>query len=306
MATEESRSGWLALDKPPGMTSAAAVARLRRLLEIRKAGHAGTLDPFASGILPVAFGEATKTVPYAVEGRKRYRFTVVWGEARDTDDVTGNAVATCERRPERAEIEAALEDFRGDILQRPPRYSAVHVGGRRAYRLARAGEIFELPARPARIDGLRMLEAEGDGAGGGVLWARFELECGKGVYVRALARDLGEALGCLGYVADLRRTAVGRFESAMPLDKVEQMGHSGARRAMLLPISAGLDDIPALEVTGEEAQRLRRGMAIRALASGVPHGAAVWASAGGEVVAICKLLEGKLRPSRVFHSTQEG
>ncbi len=301
MASEESRSGWLALDKPTGMTSAAAVARLRRLLEIRKAGHAGTLDPFASGVLPVAFGEATKTVPYAMEGSKRYRFTVAWGEARDTDDVTGETVATSETRPVRADIESALEGYRGDILQRPPQYSAVHVGGKRAYRLARAGESFDLPPRPVRVDGLRMLEAEGDGADGGEKRTRFELECGKGVYVRSLARDLGEALGCLGYVADLRRTAVGRFDSPTPLDKVEQIGHSGARRAMLLPISAGLDDIPALEVTGEEAQRLRRGIAIRAPASGVPQGAAAWASLGGEVVAICNALDGLLRPSRVFH-----
>lgn len=301
MASEESRSGWLALDKPTGMTSAAAVAALRRLLEIRKAGHAGTLDPFASGVLPVAFGEATKTVPYAVEGSKRYRFTVAWGEARDTDDITGETVATSATRPGQAEIELALEGFRGDIQQRPPQYSAVHVGGKRAYRLARAGERFELPPRPVRVDGLRMLEAEGDGAGGGVERTRFELECGKGVYVRSLARDLGEALGCLGYVADLRRTAVGRFDSPTPLDKMEKIAHSGARRAMLLPISAGLDDISALEVTGEEAQRLRRGIAIRAPASGVPQGAAVWSSLGGEVVAICNLLDGLLRPSRVFH-----
>lgn len=300
MASEAAAGGWLVLDKPAGMTSASAVARLRRLLGIRKAGHAGTLDPFATGVLPIAFGEATKTVPYVAGWRKSYRFTVAWGEARDTDDITGTTVAEGGALPDRASIEAALEAFRGDILQRPPRFSAVHAGGRRAYRRARAGEDFELAPRPARVEALRLLGREGPGR------ARLEMECGKGVYVRSLARDLGEALGCLGYATELRRTAVGPFSAPVPLDAIEELMHTGARRAMLLPISAGLDDIPALEVTGEEARLLRRGMVIRCPAPGAPQGAAVWASEGGEVVAICELREALLRPSRVFHPRQEG
>lgn len=490
-------SGWLALDKPAGMTSTAALARLKRLLKIRKAGHAGTLDPFASGALPVAFGEATKTVPYVMEGCKVYRFTVVWGEARDTDDITGQTVDESARRPEREEIGAVLDSFQGDILQRPPQYSAVHVGGKRAYRRARSGERFNLQARPVRVDSLRLLKtgdgeaaevdenavaatsiearegvgqyawngakaeldarhqegghdmnesngrgdsgksSSGDGAsrsglsqyatvdsapwnrqgamlglrresaddrtggkhdgapsalvskaadgqaavsetqaaketlcssgddstrepstdrgrssaldlatavavdargatwdsgegkvspdsgissqtlgsadGGdskrfrdsdcscGTGWARFEMVCGKGVYVRSVARDLGEALGCLGYVSALRRLASGPFTAQTPLDMVERMGYIEERRALLLPVSAGLDGIPALEVTRKEAQRLRQGMAIGTPHTGAPQGAVVWASLGGEAVAICSAGDGMLRPTRVLH-----
>ena len=286
--------GWLVLDKPEGMGSTTAVSRLRRIFDCRKAGHAGTLDPFAEGVLPVAFGEATKTVPYVMGGTKVYRFTAAWGEARDTDDVTGRVTAVSPHRPSRAEIEAALSGFTGEILQRPPDYSAVHVGGERAHSLARRGVELQIPARRVRVDALRLVA--GDGAE-----TEFEMTCGKGVYVRAIIRDLGERLGCFGHAVRLRRVRSGPFDEsqAWALDKIEKICDTADRCAILLPVSAGLVDIPAAEITESEARLLRQGQAIPA-AVGLPGGAAVWASRKGSPVAVCHIGEGQLRPSRVF------
>ncbi len=289
--------GWLVLDKPQGITSARAVAVLRRLLEIRKAGHSGTLDPFATGVLPVAFGEATKTVSFAVEGRKRYRFTVAWGESRDTDDATGQLVGTSDLRPGAADIVACLPALTGDIHQRPPDFSAIRVGGKRAYALARSGAPPRLASRRVVVHELRLLASRPD-------HAEFDMTCGRGTYVRSIGRDLGQALGCLGHVACLRRLQAGPFaeSESVPLEILREMPHSGARRAAFLPISAGLADIPAVAVTAEEACRIRRGLAISPEISGpVPGGAVVWASLNGSPVAIGRVEDGAFRPSRVFH-----
>ena len=288
--------GWLVLDKPQGITSARAVGVLRGLLGIRKAGHSGTLDPFATGVLPVAFGEATKTVPFAVEGRKRYLFTVAWGESRDTDDATGRLVRASARRPDAAEIAACLPALTGEILQRPPDYSAIRVGGKRAYALARSGVPPRLVTRRVIVHDLRLMAAQRE-------HAEFEVACGKGTYVRSIARDLGEALGCLGHVARLHRLQAGPFteSESVPLEKFRELPHSGARRATLLPISAGLADIPAVAVTAEEVRRIRRGLAISPEFSGpIPGGAVVWASQDGSPVAIGRFEDGVFRPSRVF------
>ena len=290
--------GWLVLDKPSGITSAAAVGMLRRLCGIRKAGHAGTLDPLATGVLPVAFGEATKTVPYAMDGRKRYRFTVAWGEARDTDDAAGRLVGSSDSRPEVADIRACMPAFTGRILQRPPDFSAIRVGGRRAHMLARRGADPRLRERPVEIHSLCLLHSGPD-------QAIFEMECGKGAYVRSIARDMGETLGCLGHVTILRRLQAGPFHEtvSLPLEKIRQLPHSNARRAVLLPISAGLADIPAVAVTVEEACRLRRGLAITPEFSGrVPSGTVAWASRAGIPVAIGFTENAVFRPSRVFHT----
>lgn len=295
-ATQADGDGWLVLDKPEGITSGAALARLRRLFGIRKAGHAGTLDPFASGVLPVAFGEATKTVPYVTSGEKGYRFTVRWGEERATDDCDGEVVARSEARPARADIEAALGAFRGEVRQRPPVYSAVHIDGERAYARARRGEAPQPAERIVTVRALDLVGAEADRA-------TFEMACGKGVYVRAIARDLGRALGCLGHAERLRRTRAGRFveSGAVELDTIEKIAHSGARRAMLLPVAAGLDDIPALEVTGEGARFLRRGQAAQCAGPRVPCGEVAWASLRGVPVAIGVVRRGTLEPFRVFN-----
>ncbi len=250
--------GWLVLDKPIGPSSAAAVARVRRLMGAAKAGHAGTLDPLASGVLPIALGEATKTVRYAVDAAKTYLFTVRWGEARASDDAEGAVVATSEIRPQDFAIRAILARFTGEILQAPPAYSAIMVGGVRAYARARAGESLTLAERKVRVDRLELVELPDRER------ARFRVECGKGVYIRSLARDLARALGTLGYVAELRRTAVGRFteELAIPLAKLEGLGHSAARFGYLRPVETALDDIPALAVTEAECTRLRRGQTV--------------------------------------------
>lgn len=287
--------GWLVLDKPEGIGATEAVARMRKLLDCRKAGHAGTLDPFASGVLPIAFGEATKTVPRVMGGAKSYRFEVAWGEARDTDDCTGSVTETSPIRPERHAIEAALPGFTGEILQRPPDYSALHIDGERAYRRARRGEPVDLAPRTVRVDSLRLLPDSSPARAG------FELRCGKGVYVRAIARDLGLLLGCFGHVVQLRRLASGPFTEAgsIALDSVAKIGDIAARRAMLLPVSAGLADIPAVSITDGSARSLRQGQSVPA-ASAYPDGSTVWAALEGQAVGICRIRAGRLYPSRVF------
>lgn len=304
--------GWVALDKPHGMTSTQAVAAVRRIFEAKKAGHAGTLDPLATGLLPVALGEATKTVPFAMEGAKAYRFTIRWGVSTETLDAEGAVTGESDIRPERAAIEAALPDFTGDIMQVPPAYSAIKVGGERAYDLARDGETVELEARPIRIDALTLLDApEPD-------LAVLEMHCGKGSYVRAVARDLAAALGAEGHVAALRRIAVGPFEEArsITLDELQEMGHKGAASEALLPVQTALDDIPALAVTEEEAFQLKQGRSIVLLprqaqelktwrrpreAAGRDCSYSALATYRDEAVAIGDAQAGKFSPWRVFN-----
>jgi tRNA pseudouridine55 synthase len=295
--------GWIVLDKPVGMTSTHAVAVIKHLFTARRAGHAGTLDPLASGCLPVALGEATKTVPFVVDGRKTYLFTIRWGEERDTDDAEGRVLATSESRPDAAAIGALLPRFTGTIEQVPPRFSAVKIGGERAYDLARDGETVELAPRPVTIHRLEVVEMpDRDHA---VLAA----ECGKGTYVRSLARDLGRALGALGYVSALRRSRVGPFgESDMiPLEQIEALCHRAAAGEghladTLLPIETALDDIPALAVSPADAARLQRGQAVllRGRDASIFRGM-VQVACSGQLVAIAEVERGEIVPRRGFN-----
>lgn len=296
-------SGWLILDKPRGLTSTEAVSRVRRLFDARKAGHAGTLDPMATGILPIALGEATKTVPFVMDGRKIYRFTVCWGCSTDTDDAEGIVTAERTHRPSRADIEAILPRFVGDIRQIPPRFSAIRVSGQRAYDLARAEEDFELEGRTVRVDRLEIIEIPDENH------CVFEVECGKGTYVRSLARDMGEALGCLGYVFALRRTRVGPFteESTISLDKLEDMSHIAAGceglDTALRPVETALDDIPALAVSGADAARLMQGQAVLLRGRDAPIlKGPVYAMSGETLVALGEVRRGELWPTRVFRA----
>jgi tRNA pseudouridine55 synthase len=250
--------GWVILDKPIGMTSTHAVAILKRLFQAKRAGHAGTLDPLASGGLPIALGEATKTVPFVMDGRKRYRFTVAWGEERDTDDTEGRVTQTSALRPSAEAIRELLPRFTGLIEQIPPQYSAIKVQGERAYDLARDGETVELKPRPVEIHELTLVEHGDNGQ------SVFEAECGKGTYVRALARDIGRILGCFGHICALRRTLVGPFREAdmIPLEQLEALCNraasgEGSLADALLPVETALDDIPALAVTRADAARLQ-------------------------------------------------
>jgi tRNA pseudouridine55 synthase len=297
--------GWLALDKPVGMTSTHAVSVIKHLFAAKRAGHAGTLDPLASGCLPIALGEATKTVPFAVDGRKIYRFTVKWGEERDTDDAEGRVVATGDKRPERAEIEALLSRFAGTIEQVPPRYSAVKLGGERAYDLARDGETVELAPRQITIHRLELVEMPDQDH------AVLAAECGKGTYVRALARDIGRALGVFGHVCALRRSQVGPFAEAdmIPLEQVRSLCHRAAAGEghfadTLLPIETALDDIPALAVSPADAARLQRGQAVllRGRDACIIRGI-VQVASSGQLVAIAEAERGEIVPRRVFNLT---
>ncbi|MEL7028810.1 MAG: tRNA pseudouridine(55) synthase TruB [Pseudomonadota bacterium] len=298
-------NGWLVLDKAYDVTSMHAVNKARRLFDAQKAGHAGTLDPLATGVLPVAFGEATKTVPYLVDASKAYRFTAKWGVSTTTDDAEGEPLAMSQARPAPAEIEAALPAFIGEIEQAPPAFSAVKVDGQRAYDLARDGSPQDLAPRPVRIDTLRLVETPSADE------AVFEMTCGKGAYVRAVVRDLAKALGTEGHVTALRRTRVGPFDedAAIGLDSLEKLSDNPALMGALRPVSTALDDIPALAVSGGEAQRLRRGQAIvltpeqakttRDGRRGVLP--AVLAMSQEQAAAICELDGLTLKPSRVFN-----
>ena len=299
-ANEAGPSGWLVLDKPQGITSARAVALIKRASGA-KVGHAGTLDPLATGILPLALGEATKTVRFVAAGSKRYRFRIRWGVATDSDDREGAVLAETALRPEEAAILAALPAFTGRIRQRPPAYSAIKVAGRRAYALARQGRPPELAARPVEIAELRLLAAaEPD-------HADFEAVVGEGTYIRALARDLAAALGTLGHIAELRRLSVGRFTEAqaISLDSAVALGHSLAASEHLLPIETALDDIPALAVTTEEAARLRHGQSVTpddgARLGGVGEGSLVGVRHDRLVVALARIEAGRLRPVRIIN-----
>jgi len=296
--------GWLIIDKPAGLTSTDVVNRVRRLFDAQKAGHGGTLDPLATGLLPVAFGAATKTVPYVMDGTKLYRFTLRFGEARDTDDADGQVTEASDVRPDVATVEAALAAFRGDIMQIPPLFSAIKVAGERAYDMAREGRIPVLEARPARVDRFVLIERPDAES------AIFEVASGKGVYMRSLARDLARACGTVGHIAALRRLRVGPFleHHAIPLDKLREPDDTApASPDLLLPVATALADIPALALTEQEAVDLKHGQAIslvalmgRIPAAADPDSGLARAMAGGRVIGLCRLQDGLLKPERIL------
>jgi tRNA pseudouridine55 synthase len=289
--------GWLIVDKPAGVTSAAVVAKAKWALGAAKAGHAGTLDPAATGLLALAFGEATKTVPYVTEARKAYRFTVRWGAATSTDDAEGAVIATSEFRPDLAAVAAALREFTGEILQVPPQISAVKVEGERAYALARAGEELELAARPLTVERLELIAVPDRDT------VVLEMICGKGGYVRSLARDLGARLGCLGHVAALRRLWSGPFDldQATDWETLEAEARTPALDGRLLPVQAALAGLPELACPAHAAGRLLNGNAMPLPApAGLSDGATVWASRDGVPLAVGAWRGGALHPSRVF------
>jgi tRNA pseudouridine55 synthase len=297
--------GWIVLDKPIGMTSTQAVAVVKRLFQAKRAGHAGTLDPLASGGLPIALGEATKTVPFVMDGRKRYRFTVRWGEERDTDDTEGQVVKTSEIRPDAEAIRSLLPQFTGLIEQTPPRYSAIKVQGERAYDLARDGEVVDLAPRPVEIHRLSLVEQQDSNS------SVFEAECGKGTYVRALARDMGRILGCYGHICALRRTLVGPFgeNDMILLEQLEALCNraasgEGSLADALLPVETALDDIPALAVTRADAARLHRGQAVLLRGRDAPNcSGTVYVTVAGRLLALAEIGNGELIPKRVFNLT---
>lgn len=293
-AKRQDVNGWLVFDKPVGMTSTHAVGRLKHLFNAKKAGHAGTLDPLASGLLPVAFGEATKTVPFVQDGEKAYRFRVRWGAATDTDDSEGVVIATADHRPDASTIHALLPGFTGTIMQRPPTYSALKVNGERAYDRAREGAVVELAPRPVTIVSLTLESSAPDEA-------VFAARCTKGTYVRAIARDLGEALGCYGHVTALRRTQVGPMleEHGIALTTIEAEGADPAR--FLLPVEAGLRDVQHVAVDRNAAGQLRRGQSLLLLGRDAPLGGIAYATCGGVAVAFGPVEEGALVPHRVFN-----
>ncbi|HMO29332.1 tRNA pseudouridine(55) synthase TruB [Enterovirga sp.] len=289
-------NGWCVLDKPVGMTSTYAVALVKRALNAKKAGHAGTLDPLASGILPIALGEATKTVPYVMDGRKAYVFTVAWGVETDTDDAEGKPVQATNRTPSREEVEAQLPRFTGTIEQVPPRYSAVKIAGERAYDLARDGEVVELKPRVVEVDRLEVMAHDGERT---ILRA----ECGKGTYVRALARDIGRAIGCLGHVSALRRTRVGPFEegNAVSVGDLQEAGASGeVPPGLLQPVAIALCDLEAVAVSRDAAGRLLRGQPAILRGRDAPIEGRVYATYNGALVAVGDVEKGEFLPHRVF------
>jgi len=301
----EAVSGWVCLDKPYDLTSTQAVGRIRRLFNAQKAGHAGTLDPLATGVLPIALGEATKTVSFMMDAGKTYRFTIAWGRTTTTLDREGETSATSDVRPTAEAAAAALPAFIGEIDQVPPAFSAIKVDGERAYDLARAGQTVELAARRVVIHDARVTGApDAD-------HVEIEIDCGKGVYVRALVRDLAERLGACGHVSALRRTRVGPFTEAraITLENLEDLGHKPRFLEVLLPVETALDDIPELAVTAEDAFRLKQGRPIVLvprqvddLRSRLSAGTrTVSVLAGGTLVALCEMRMGRLEPARVFH-----
>ena len=292
-STRKDVHGWVVLDKPSGMNSTHAVSRLKRIFNAKKAGHAGTLDPLATGILPIAFGEATKTVPFVQDGEKAYRFTVRWGTETDTDDADGRIAAQSDLRPSAADILALLPGFIGTILQLPPSYSAIKINGERAYDLARDGEAPVLSPRPVTIHALDLLSAEPDEA-------VFEARCGKGTYVRAIARDLGRSLGCYGHVSALRRTRVGPFHETDAV-LLPDLDDEGARTRALCRIEAGLMEVPRVVVDSGAAARLRRGQPVLLRGQDAPFDGSAYAACGGVVVAIGAVEKGELIPGRVFN-----
>ena len=293
-------SGWLVVDKPAGLTSTAVVNKVKWALDAKKAGHAGTLDPEATGVLAVALGEATKTVPYITDALKAYRFTVRLGQATNTDDAEGEVISQRDTRPEDAQITEALQAFIGDIQQVPPKFSAVKIDGQRAYKLARDGEDVELAARALWVEELLMIDRlDAD-------HVELEMTCGKGGYVRSIARDLGEALGCHGHVLKLRRIWSGPFEATngISLDQIKELERTPALDDFIQPLEIGLDNLPELKCTEEGATKLRNGNPGMVFAAdGIEYGDEAWASLNGEAVAVGIYKSGELHPSRVFVRT---
>ncbi len=289
-------SGWLIVDKPAGITSTSVVNKVRWALGAKKAGHAGTLDPDATGVLAVALGEATKTVPYITDALKCYEFTVRLGQATNTDDAEGEVISESANRPNDDEIKAALGQFVGDIQQVPPKFSAVKIDGQRAYKLARDGEDITLNARPLWVESLVMLDREDEDH------VFLELTCGKGGYVRSIARDLGEALGCYGHVRELRRVWSGPFEASdgLSMEQIEEMAKQPELDTHLRPIAEGLTDLPEVTCTPEGAVRLRNGNPGMVIAQDVDYGEDCWASLNGVPVAVGTFKAGELHPNRVF------
>ncbi|MET0408437.1 MAG: tRNA pseudouridine(55) synthase TruB [Hyphomicrobium sp.] len=293
--------GWLVLDKPINMTSTQAVGAVRRAFNAQKAGHSGTLDPLATGILPIALGEATKTVSFAVDGEKAYRFTVRWGAETETDDTEGAVSKTSDKRPERSEIEALLPRFHGEIMQVPPAYSAIKVDGARAYDLARDGETVVLDPRPVVIESLALVDMPDDAT------SVFEARCGKGTYVRALARDMGRLMGCYGHVIALRRTEVGPFDEARAVSLEALLAAAQSEdpteiARFLLPVESALADLPELLVSQTDAATLARGQTvlIRGRDAPILTGPA-YATSKGRLIALGELAKGALHPTRVFN-----
>ena len=296
--------GWLVIDKPLNMSSAKAVYCAKNFLNAAKVGHGGTLDPMASGVLPLAFGEATKTLSYAVNKTKKYKFTIRWGEARDTDDLEGNIIGTSDVKPGVSAIQNILKRFIGEVNQVPPAYSAVKISGQRAYKLARAGKDVVLKPRPVFIEDLKLMNILSTEE------ACFQLCCGKGVYVRSLARDLARALGTVGCISNLRRIQVGNFseKDAISLDQLKILGHKEAAASKLLPVETVLDDIPALVLTEEEAKKVKNGIAIpliqlakskQALKIGVAT--PFYTICQGKVISLAKIESGRVMPYRVLN-----
>jgi len=297
--------GWIVIDKPSGKTSAHIVAIVKRLLRAEKAGHGGTLDPIATGVLPIALGEATKTVSYVMDSTKRYRFSVVWGEARDTDDCEGRIYKTSEVRPTQAEIKSVLPEFIGDVQQQPPNYSAVKIGGKRAYELARSGDPIDIAPRLVRIDHIQLIDVAARDQ------ATFEVVCGKGTYMRSLARDIARRLGTVGYIASLRRLAAGPFDilGAISLESLRALVHNEPPSGYLRSVESALDDIPALRVNAAQADHLRHGRPVRVSGQqGSPfvdignldEGGTLCAMADGRPVALARFEQGEIRPMRVL------
>jgi len=296
--------GWIAVDKPSGLTAAAVVARIKRAMDAAKVGHGGTLDPLATGVLPIALGEATKTAAFIMDATKIYTFEATWGAATNTDDCEGQVTATSAARPTAAAIAAALPAFTGTILQTPPVYSAIKVNGERAYALAREGEDVILAPRPVNVTRFELTGTpDAD-------HATFEVVCGKGTYIRALVRDLAQAIGTVGHISQLRRTRCGVFHEtgAISLAMLEALGHKAADSAYLLPVATVLDDIPALALTDEEARRISLGQAIalwpvakRSPLTGLTSGMAVQARCGDKLIAVAEVGDGMVRPVRVMN-----
>ncbi|MDV4144878.1 tRNA pseudouridine(55) synthase TruB [Shimia sp. FJ5] len=289
-------SGWLVVDKPAGMTSTSVVNKVRWALDAKKAGHAGTLDPEATGVLAVALGEATKTVPYITDDLKCYEFTVRLGQATNTDDAEGEVIATSDARPTDDEIKSALGQFVGDIEQVPPKFSAVKIDGQRAYKLARDGEDVEIAARPLWVESLVMLDREDADH------VTLELTCGKGGYVRSIARDLGAALGCFGHVRELRRVWSGPFEATdgISIEEIDAKAKTPDLDPYIRPLEVALTDLPEVKCTPEGVVRLRNGNPGMVIAHDVDYGEECWASFEGTPVAIGIFKAGELHPSRVF------
>ncbi len=300
-------SGWINLDKPYGMTSTQAIGKVRRALNAQKIGHAGTLDPLATGVLPIALGEATKTINFAQEDKKTYHFTITWGEQRDTDDMEGEIIVTSNLRPTKDQITALLPKYTGEIQQTPPIYSAIKIDGKRAYDLARDGKTPEIKPRTVYIETIKLLDTRTNEAD-------FEMICGKGTYVRSIARDMGNDLSCKGYISTLRRVKVGEFtsEKAISLDILTELDYISARSDYLLPLQIVLDDIPALNLTQKETANIRNGQVLELISRpdferltniGLGEKTSILALATHDnaPVALIENIRAKIKPVRVFN-----